>query len=29
MGCHTDPDVGVCFVLPCNPMGHNENVVSA
>ena len=24
-----DPDVGVCFVWPRNPMGHNEDVVSA
>ena len=24
-----DPDVGVCSVWPRNPMGHNEDVVSA
>ena len=24
-----DPDVGVCSVWPHNPMGHNEDVVSA
>ena len=24
-----DPDVGVCFFWPRNPMGHNEDVVSA
>ena len=27
-----DPGVGVCLALsvwPCNPMGHNEDVVSA
>ena len=24
-----DPDVGVCSIWPRNPMGHNEDVVSA
>ena len=25
----SDFDVGVCSVWPCNPMGHNGDVVSA
>ena len=28
-GTISDPDVGVCSIWPRNPMGHNEDVVSA